>query len=954
MKKNNIELATGVVILFIIIFMYGSESVYSQKLIFSHERGIYTEPFKLEISASISSAKVKYTLDGTNPFISSTAKSANSQIQITIDPSNITDRDTAPGFIVSACSVQDDTLVDKPVSHTYLFIDKIVELSPNNKVPGKGWLVPGASSQQINYGLDPNIYNNSKFKPYINESFLSLPILSVVMDLKGLFAPDSGIYVNATKHGVQWERNASLELINHDGNKGFQINCGIRIRGGWSRHDDNPKHAFRFFFRKEYGEGKLKYELFDKEGVNEFDKIDLATAQNYSWSYYGDGSNTFLRDHFSRDTQKDMKQPHTRSRYYHLFINGTYWGLFYTQERSEASFAASYFGGIEADYDVVKVNTGEYYNLYEIEATDGNLDKYRELWNACNTGFLTDANYLKVKGMNPDGSVNPNYPKLLDEENLIDYMIITYFVGDFDGPVSDFRGNASPNNYYGIFNRINPDGFKFFRHDAEHSLFKYRGVDRTGPYNAGINFREFNPQWLHQKLMSNNHYKLKFADRVFRHFFGTSQEAGVLTRGANTNRIMARKNQIDKAIISESARWGDSKRSVARTKDDWENAVSFILNDYLIDRNDVVLKQFKAKGWYPSFNPPTIDTANSKIIMNKQGGEIYYTKDGSDPYSQFTINNISPAAIKYESPIEIEHNLHIKARVNYNNTWSAVNEISPYIFHDLNSIKVTELHYNPMVEDTTDSRELEFIELKNIGPAQVNLKGSAFVNGISYEFARDLLMNTGEFVVLSSNKVEFKKRYGFDSYDEYEGQLDNSGERVSFISSSKDTVLNFRYNDKLPWPVEADGKGYSLVSKSKNPIGDPNDAGYWSKSEAIHGSPGRDDLISSFRDEQNLIPAQIQLFQNYPNPFNPETVITYQLSETSDVSLKVYDILGRELAVLVNKTQQPGFHSVKFSVSKIKENSNFNSISSSISSGIFFYRLHVGNFSEVKKMIFLK
>ncbi len=88
-------------------------------------------------------------------------------------------------------------------------------------------------------------------------------------------------------HGKEWERAASLELLNPDGSEGFQMNCGIRIRGGWSRHYDNPKHAFRFIFRTEYGEGKLKYPLFGNEGVDEFDNIDLRTSQNYSWSYYG-------------------------------------------------------------------------------------------------------------------------------------------------------------------------------------------------------------------------------------------------------------------------------------------------------------------------------------------------------------------------------------------------------------------------------------------------------------------------------------------------------------------------------------------------------------------------------------------------------------------------------------------------------------------------------------------
>src|SRR5207249_5592806 len=60
------------------------------------------------------------------------------------------------------------------------------------------------------------------------------------------------IYANPGGDTIAWERPASIELIYPDGTKGFQVDAGIRIRGGFSRSTDNPKHAFRFFFRQEY------------------------------------------------------------------------------------------------------------------------------------------------------------------------------------------------------------------------------------------------------------------------------------------------------------------------------------------------------------------------------------------------------------------------------------------------------------------------------------------------------------------------------------------------------------------------------------------------------------------------------------------------------------------------------------------------------------------------------
>ncbi|MDX2130111.1 MAG: T9SS type A sorting domain-containing protein [Chloroherpetonaceae bacterium] len=86
---------------------------------------------------------------------------------------------------------------------------------------------------------------------------------------------------------------------------------------------------------------------------------------------------------------------------------------------------------------------------------------------------------------------------------------------------------------------------------------------------------------------------------------------------------------------------------------------------------------------------------------------------------------------------------------------------------------------------------------------------------------------------------------------------------------------------------------------------------------------------------------QFLLDQNYPNPFNPSTTIRYQLASTENVSLKVYDVLGREVATLVNNRQSPGRYEVAFNASNI-------------SSGVYFYRLSTGSQSSVKKMLLVK
>lgn len=88
-------------------------------------------------------------------------------------------------------------------------------------------------------------------------------------------------------------------------------------------------------------------------------------------------------------------------------------------------------------------------------------------------------------------------------------------------------------------------------------------------------------------------------------------------------------------------------------------------------------------------------------------------------------------------------------------------------------------------------------------------------------------------------------------------------------------------------------------------------------------------------------PDQFSLSQNYPNPFNPSTIISYALPKETPVSIRVYNMIGQEVAALINQTQPAGNYEVNFDGSKL-------------SSGVYFYKLKAGQYSETKKMILMK
>jgi hypothetical protein len=207
--------------------------------------------------------------------------------------------------------------------------------------------------------------------------------------------------------------------------------------------------------------------------------------------------------------------------------------------------------------------------------------------------------------------------------------------------------------------------------------------------------KDFHPQWLHHKLTSNKEYRLRIADRIYQTFFND----GVFTPDNAKYRFEKRADEIDMAVIAESARWGDAK-DTEYTKDDWEYQVNDLYNRYFPYRTDIVIQQLIATGLYPSIDPPSILVNNKEvhnnvynvignyqISLNSAVGEIYYTTDDTDP--RMIGGEINSTAKKAENneAISLIGSTHIKARIKHNDEWSALNEVNIFNHVGVNTVK---------------------------------------------------------------------------------------------------------------------------------------------------------------------------------------------------------------------------------------------------------------------------
>ena len=150
--------------------------------------------------------------------------------------------------------------------------------------------------------------------------------------------------------------------------------------------------------------------------------------------------------------------------------------------------------------------------------------------------------------------------------------------------------------------------------------------------------------------------------------------------------------------------------------------------------------------------------------------------------------------------------------------------------------------------------------------------------------------------------------------------VDASGNVVAVINSTSSN----------PFTLTAPSAGaYTINAGFKSP------SRKWGNTSAVVNVTGIDEELVG------LTPERFDLYNNYPNPFNPSTKIRYSISQTAFTTIKIYSILGEEVAALINEIKTPGIYEINFDGTELI-------------SGTYFYKLESGNLSQTKKMIILK
>lgn len=757
---------------------------------FNIDRGHYDSPFDVTIGTLTPDAQIYYTTDGTEPTPTNGT--------LYEGPLNI-----ATTTILRAAAFKENFIPTNVDTQSYLFLNDV--LSQPNDPPNT---TPQWAGRIADYEMDPEIVNNPDYSAEMIPALQQFPSLSIAIDPEDFYGTQ-GIYQNPQSSGSAWERAVSVELLSHDGSEsGFNLNAGLRIQGGSSRNPDTPKHSMSLRFRNDYGAGKLRYPLFrnspdGRNAVEKFDTLQLRSGYNFGWThrhFWQARYAQYNRDQFSNDLFLSLGNQGTHGRWVHLYLNGIYWGIYHIHERPDQDYMESYFGGQDDDYDAI--NSGQ--------ATSGTVTAYNA---------MTDV----AEGNIADPTVYETMKSHLDIESFIDYMLVNFFVGNNDWDGHNWRAAGT-----------GPTGepFRFFPWDTEFAISQNR--NSTSPLSDALTLNVTGknggnrPTGIHQDLSQNAEYRLAFADAAHAAFFN----GGPFTpTGANTI-WRTRSDDMDLAIVAESARWGDYRRDVQAAggwdstdydlytrDDDYLPIQTWITGTYLAQRPAIVLNQLRNQNLYPPVDAPTYSQSAATLTMTNPNGSgtIFYTTDGSDPRD--------PGALTYSGPIPLTASATYNSRVLDGVTWSALQSVDllPGTLANASNLVISEIYYN----EPGDLEDNEFIELTNISGTEINLSKVTFTAGLTYTFPLGSVLGAGQQIVLRPT--------------DYIGNLDNSGETITLNAADGLLIDSVTYRDDFPWPNAADGDGFSLVRISPASRLNPDDPASWRASTTPGGNPGSTD-----------------------------------------------------------------------------------------------------------------
>jgi hypothetical protein len=592
-----------------------------------------------------------------------------------------------------------------------------------------------------------------------------------------------------------------------------------------------------------------------------------------------------------------------------VFLNGQYWGIHNIREKMNDHYLESHYGIDINNIDLVEISKGIFTN-------NGDLTAYESM-----------INFLSAQDM----SLPENYEyikSIVDTDNYVDYLCAQIYSANADWPGSNMK----------LWRERTPGSkWKWLFYDLDFTF----GGNAKGVYYwntlevaTAVDGPSWpNPPWstlMVRKMLENTEFRNEFIQRFAVHMNTTFAPVHV-------NNVI---DSLGAVIASEIPRHKERWYKSISMGQDWVENVQ-VMKDFAHLRQPEVRQHFYSKfnldGSYTlaiSRNNPSYGKIYTHNIEVKSNGSVntffrnipLKIKAFPMPGYRFTRWEGASGATTAETEITLSSDSYLTAVFEP----AELSVISPVI---------NEINYKSSPSFNTD----DWIELYNPVSEEVNLAGWKLrdINiENTYTFPEGAKIVGNGYLVMCRDKQKFSS-LNMDIknvYGNLEFGLSNDGEAV-YLYDAHDNLIDYvEYGVSGDWPLLRSANGPTL--SLKDPQADNALASSWMES-VDYGTPGRlNDSYTKTEDESFEI-NEFSLANNYPNPFNPVTTIRYTVPYYKHIILKVVDVLGREIGVLVNEPKSPGIYEAEFNASGLP-------------SGIYFYQLRAGDYAETKKMTLMK
>jgi hypothetical protein len=966
---------------------------------FSHTGGFYVNSFGLYLSHPDDGVNIVYTHDGSEPdpnnFEGTTFQYKN---QYRESNSNQTDGPLLNATYQSYLFTDSDLIMISDRTSQPNVFSRISSTYHQNPYyfPShqlfKGTVI---RAKAVKAGSFPSqTSTHTYFVTPQGDARYSLPVISISIQGDYYFNYNKGTYVagidfdtwrnnnpsagadgatpaNYRRRGIEWEYPASIEFY-EPGTNGAAIRqvAGVRMHGGWGRA--NAMKSIRLYARGEYGETRFNHRMFPDLPYTQYNRLLLRNSGN-DWIYtmFRDALVQRIVDHMNFDTQ--AYRPCI------VFVNGEYWGIHNLRERYDRHYLSRVYG---VDPDRVDILDG---NASVIEGS--NEHYVQTIQYITQNSSMTDEDYEYVKTR-------------IDVDNFMDYQIAQIFAGNRDWPgnnIDYWRYQADgyqPDAPYGHDGR-----WRWLMYDTEFSFGIYGvGADHnTLALATATNGSSWpNPPWstlLLRRLLNNQTFRNQFINRF-------ADQMNTAFRPERIRHVIDEMADVLRPEILEHVQRWKQPGSV----DSWNSQVE-VMRQFASARTTEVRRHIRNYFNITALESLTVassDPTAGKLYVNSI--ELSPSTTGIDPdplpWTGVYFQNI-PVTVRAEpvrgyrfshwegiagTPVTPEIYLPMSATTSV----TAVFEVDPeaefmpeaYDFSDGSYV------FESWAADApagTFPAHMAFVYMDEADPgldSQIedftngvyNLDSRTRINGLGddgFAFINTsnedgnpgypgvrlggaiLALNTlgrkdidveweGKTILPNSRVYNIRLQYRIGDEGLFKDVLDQGGNPVEYLRNPDEGHTQQLSPVRLP--AEVDNKVYIQLLWRYYYTGvelDP-ESGQRSQlavSRIIAAATG--EVVGVSGESNDAIPEKYLLHQNYPNPFNPSTQIRFELPEANNVRLAVYDILGREVELLVDERLNPGVHTVNLDASNL-------------SGGVYIYRLRTENFVQSKRMLYVK